>query len=443
VFDLLQVGVDDRSNTLIVRGRDRSLVGKVQNLAASLDVPTPVAGNVHVLYLKNAAASDVAKTLRNILSGDTAAAPTQAGQPGKPAAEGGPGMVQADAASNTLIITAPEAVFTNLKAVVEKLDVRRAQVLVEALIAEISADKAAEFGIQWLYLNRLNSANLSAIGAFGNSSTTSNIAAVAANPIGVAQGLTLGLVHGTINVPGIGEITNLNLLARALKTTTNANILSTPTLLTLDNEEAKMSVGSNVAFATGSFTTPNTVASGNGVVSPFTTFQRQDVGLLLKVRPQISQGGTVRLQISQEVSKLRPAADPTLAQTDKRAIDSTVLVDSGQIVVLGGLIDDQVQDTEDRVPLLGDIPGLGHFFRYTTRQHTKTNLMVFLRPIIVRDAATAAAVTNPRYEYILGLEKASAPPHHVVLPDESSPTLNDSTRPGNVKGPEDKTHATP
>jgi len=429
VLDLPQVAVDDRSNSLIVRGRDRSLIGKVQNLVATLDVPTLVAGNVHVIYLKNAQAVEVAKTLRNILNADTSV-------PSQPAAAGvktgqdssGPGMIQADSASNALIITAPEAVFNNLRSVIEKLDVRRAQVLIEALIVEVSADKAAQFGIQWMHLT-----SNGVIGGFGNSGSN-NIGTVAANPASATQGFNLGVVNGTVKlgtdstiVDSLGNkfttpaavLYNLGMLATALETDANANILSTPTLLTLDNEEAKISVGSNVPFQTGSYS----ISSGASA-SPFTTIERKDVGLILKVKPQISEGGTVRLAISEEVSSLQGAGG-VLAATNKRSIDTTVLIDDGQIVVLGGLIEDQVQDTEDRVPLLGDIPLLGHLFRYSNRTHNKTNLMVFLRPTIIRDSATAAAVTDARYDYIVGVQKASAPPHKLMLPDAAPPVLSE------------------
>jgi general secretion pathway protein D len=449
-LDLFQVGMDKRSNSLIVRGRDRSLISKVQNLIATLDVPTPVAGNVHVIYLKNAQAVEMAKTLRNILTSDTAAVAQSSATVQPPVASGakyttsqelGPGMIQADAASNALIITAPEAIYNNLKEVIEKLDVRRVQVLVEALIAEVQADKAAEFGIQWLYLDGLNDKGKAAIGGFGNSSSTTNIGVIASNPAAAAQGFNIGLVRGTITIPGIeGEIANLGALARALVSTTNANILSTPTILTLDNEEAKISVGSNVPFLTGQYS----LTGNSGTASPFQTIERKDVGLSLKVKPQISQGGTVRLQISQEVSKLKQqSVDPTLASTDKRAVDSTVLVDDGQIVVLGGLIEDQVQEGEDRVPLLGDIPVLGHLFRYKTRDHTKTNLMVFLRPVIVRNADDAAAVTNPRYDYILGQQKSVEPAHHLILPDIPNPMLGDQSKWEKVSPPKDKSSASP
>ncbi len=439
-FEMLQVGVDDRSNSLIVRGRDRSLISKVQNLAASLDVPTPAAGNVHVIYLKNAQALEMAKTLRNIVNSDSTSltpAQTPATQPGKTQAgqDSGPGMIQADPGSNALIITAPEAIFNNLKAVVEKLDVRRAQVLVEALIVEVSADKAAEFGIQWFGATSTNGLlNGSTLGAmFGNSSATTNIGIIAANPAATAAAAT------GFNI-GLFKSDSLGLLARALETEAGGNILSTPTLLTLDNEEAKISVGSNVPFATGSFTTPT--AASPTTASPFTTYELKDVGLTLKVKPQISEAGTVRMQISQEVSQLRSATDPTLAATDKRSIESNVLVDDGQIIVLGGLIQNQVTDGEDSVPVLGDIPVLGHLFRYSTRKQNKTNLMVFLRPQIVRTAAQASAVTSPRYDYILGQQKATTPPHHPMLPDLSPPMLgNDmnssSLSPANIPAPAD------
>lgn len=420
----LDVGVDVRSNSLILRGRDRSLISRVRNLVAGLDVPTSVAGNVHVLYLKNAEAVTMAETLRRIVAADAASPTTTTAATGTAGTtatgtttttgrstttvEAGPGMVQADAASNALIITAPEAVFKNLKAVVERLDVRRAQVLVEALIVEISADKAAEFGIQWAGATGANGSGNQVFGVFGTSGS-SNIGAVAVNPLLAASGFSVGVFNDK----------SLGVLARALETEAGANILSTPTLLTLDNEEARISVGSNVPFLTGQYAVTGSTTSA----SPFSTYERKDVGLVLKVKPQISEGGTVRLQISQEVSKLRPSADPTLSATDKRSIDSTVLVDDGQIVVLGGLIDDQVSDAEDRVPLLGDIPGLGHLFRYNSRKHSRTNLMVFLRPQVVRDAATAAQVSHKRYDYIRGQEVAAAPRHKPLLPDVEVPLL--------------------
>jgi general secretion pathway protein D len=424
----LDMAVDARSNSLILRSRNRNLISRVVSMVASVDTRTPAAGNVNIMYLRNAEATKVAETLRRILAGDssppqaTPQTPSATGAAGaaRPVAaaaavaDSGPSMIQADAASNSLIITASEAVFANLKAVVEKLDVRRAQVLVEALIVEISAEKATEFGIQWFDASGAPKSNNSSkfFGGFANSGGPTNLANVAASPQNAVKGLSIGLVNGTLTLPGVGTILNLGVLARALETQADVNILSTPTLMTLDNEEAKISVGSNVPFSTGQYTTTGSV------VAPFQTIERRDVGLTLRVKPQISEGGTVRLQIYQEVSKLRQGTeDVTLATTDKRSIESMVLVDDGQILVLGGLIEDTLQDVKDKVPLLGDIPVLGQFFRYNTQKRGKTNLMVFLRPLVVRDSRDAVAVTHPRYDHIMGVQRnASASEDKPMLP---------------------------
>jgi general secretion pathway protein D len=424
----LDVAVDVRSNSLILRSRNRSLISRVQNTIAALDKETPVAGNVHVVYLKNAEAVKVAETLRRIMAVDTSPAQAPAAANGARPAAGGPavpadsgaGMIQADAASNSLIITASEAVFNNIKAVIEKLDMRRAQVLVEALIAEVSAEKATELGIQWFDASGAATSNSSEAKFFGGFGSTgpNNIASVAVNPLGAAKGLNLGVVKGQLTLPGGITIMNLGVLARALQVQADANILSTPTLMMLDNEEAKISVGTNVPFSTGQYNV-------TGTATPFQTIERKDIGLTLKVKPQISEGGTVRLQIYQEVSKLRSGTDNvTLATTDKRSIESMVLVDDGQIVVLGGLIEDQVQNIEDKVPLLGDVPVLGHLFRYNTRKIGKTNLMVFLRPQVVRDSKSAAAVTHPRYDYIVGQQQATATEFKPTLPDANAAILH-------------------
>lgn len=426
VIDRLDVAIEARTNSLILKSRNRALLGRAQALLARLDEPTPVAGNVHVIPLKNAEATKVAQTLRAILTADTSsAAPTPTGQstttPTAKASEApSPGMVQADAASNSLIITAPEAVFTQLKAVVEKLDVRRAQVLVEALVAEISADKAAEFGTQWLIPGGdTGNSGVQGVSLFGPTTGTNVLGAAAmasTNPAGAAgitQGFSVGILHRS------GGNLNLGVLARAMETTAGANILATPTLMTLDNEESKISVGTNVPFSTGSYT-----LTGN-TASPFQTIERRDVGLVLKVKPQITEGGTIRMQIYQELSKLRKITEVNLTDvaTDKRAIESTVLVDDGQVIVLGGLIQDQVEDVEDRVPVLGDIPVLGHLFRYNTRKQGKTNLMVFLRPQVIRDAQSAAQVTLPRYTQTIEAQKASAPTDKTLMPKVSVPIL--------------------
>lgn len=330
-------------------------------------------------------------------------------------------MIQADSASNALIITAPSAVYNNLRAVVELLDVRRAQVFVEALIVEVTADKAAEFGIQWQDLTGLNGTgsqviggtNFGAAGAAGGNiiSASGNIAS------SVGRGLNIGIVNGTTTLPGVGTVLNLGMLARALETDANANILSTPNLLTLDNEEAKILIGQNVPFITGSQLSPGVNAS------PFQTIERKDVGLTLRIKPQISEGGTVKLQIFQEVSNVDSLTNVAGVITNKRSLESTVLVNDGQIIALGGLIQDSVKDSTEKVPFLGDIPFLGALFRYEKRQHTKTNLMVFIRPYVLRTASASQGLTQERYDFLLGEQERGQVSGHLILPSMPAPTM--------------------
>ena len=427
------VVADARSNSVLARAGDSSRLLRVRQLVAMLDTPTSAGGNIHVVYLKNAEAVKLAEVLRAIYAGETAAPAARAPAPPPdtpqlvppapaPAAPLAPGIIQADAATNSIIITAPDAIYNNLRAALEKLDARRAQVYVEALIAEVTADKAAEFGIQWQSLSALGKSNTQAFGGtnFGNSSQ--NIIDLSQNPGLIGSGLNVGVMRGTINIPGIGEILNINVLVRALETDANANILATPTLLTLDNEEAKIVIGQNVPFITGSYA----VSAQATTPTPFQTIERRDVGLTLRIRPQISEGGAVRLQLYQEVSNV---TEPTSAGpiTNKRSVESAVLVNDGQIVVIGGLIQDTVKDGVEKVPGLGDLPVLGNLFRYNTRSRSKTNLMVFLRPTVLRSAQGVESITNDRYDYILG-EQMKAKPAPSVLPDLGSPAL--PPRPG-------------
>jgi general secretion pathway protein D len=292
---------------------------------------------------------------------------------------------------------------------------------VEALIAEITADKAAEFGIQWQNLSGASGSGTSAR-AFGGTNfggAGQNILGIAANPATAGRGLNIGVVKGLVSIPGVGEILNLGLLVRALEANDNANILSTPTLLTLDNEEARIVIGQNVPFVTGQYA----LSGAATTPTPFQTVERRDVGLTLRVRPQISEGGTVRLQIYQEVSSVQDSSNPAGVITNKRAVESMVLVDDGQIVVIGGLIQDSVRDNVEKVPFLGDLPLLGALFTYNKRQRTKTNLMVFLRPTVLRDAQRAESLTSSRYDYILGEQYKAASPHSPPLPDMEAPAL--------------------
>jgi general secretion pathway protein D len=443
----LIVVADTRSNSLLVRAGDPSRMARLRKFVAILDAPTAEAGNIHVVYLKNAEAVKIAETLRAIFSGEVSAptiapnvsrtmtpstlgatpssatqystAPTSFANSGQPsAASGGPGFIQADAATNSIIITAPDAIYNNLRAALDKLDVRRAQVYVEALIAEVGANKSSEFGIQWQDLNGLNQTTAQPFGGTNFGGTGQNIIGIAQNPGTAGPGLNVGVIKGQVSIPGIGQILNLGVLVRALQADTTSNILATPTLLTLDNEEAVILIGQNVPFITGQYA----LSGGATTPTPFQTVERHDVGVTLRVKPQISEGGTVRLQIYQEVSNV-DSTSPAGPITNKRAVESTVLVDDGKIVVIGGLIQDTVVDGVQKVPVLGDIPLLGALFRYKTRSHVKTNLMVFLRPTLVRDSRHAEDYSAERYDYIRGEQEQARPAHDAVLPDVKSPVL--------------------
>ena len=427
---------DPRTNSVIVRSENPERIARVQAIVKQLDVPTGAAGNIHVIYLKNAEATRVAQTLRAILSGEAsigpgtsappppgaaAPAPGTAAPPQSVAASTGGGGIVADPASNAVIISAPDAIVAHLKAVIDKLDVRRAQVYVEALIVELTADRAAEFGIQWQAINDLAANRSQLFGGtnFGARGSGTNIIDASINPANVAPGINIGVVRGQITLPGIGTIANLGALARALASDTNANILSTPNLLTLDNEEAKIVIGQNVPFITGQYAQTGSATTA----TPFQTIERRDVGLTLRIKPQISEGGAVRLQIFQEVSSVQDRLNVAGIITNKRSIESTVLVDDGQIVALGGLVQDNTTAGVDRIPLLGDLPLVGSLFRYDTRRQTKTNLMVFLRPLVLRDSTAHGGVTTERYRQLLGEQEKSQPPSHPVLPDIQGPRL--------------------
>ena len=417
---------DARTNSLLLRTENKEKLDRVRDLAEKLDTETGTLGNMHVVYLKNAEAVKLAQTLRAVLSGDTSAAASAS--PASPAAAtgvsgaasftavsgsssgpSGGGMIQADAATNALIITAPSNIYNNMRAVIDLLDVRRAQVYVEALIAEVTVNKAAEMGIQWQGMTGPNSAGDAALGGTNFNSGNTNIinigASIAAGTPSIGTGLNIGLVKGG----------SIGMLARAMETDSNTNILSTPNLMMLDNEEAKITVGENVPFITGS--QMGTTANPN----PFQTIERKDVGLTLKIKPQISEGGTVRLIISQEVSSVQDLTNPAGVITNKRALDTTVLVDDGQILALGGLIQDQVSKGEYKVPLLGDIPILGWLFRYDTRSKNKTNLMIFIRTTILRTAVASQGLTQDRYQYLRDQQQQTQSPWNLILPDMPAP----------------------
>ena len=445
-----------RTNSLILRAANPARLAQVRTLVEKLDQPGSAAasGNLHVVYLKNADATRLANTLRAAMQGQAGAGATMgaglsanslvggtstatgtsstlgsglgatssgagltAGQSSTLATTGG--QIQADPSTNSLIITAPEPQYRQLRAVIDQLDGRRAQVLVESLIAEVDANKAAQFGIQW---QNVMGQKGSAVGILGT-----NFGSDGNNLLNLAiKGGSGTVVPGAgLNVATASQVNGvyvLNSLANFLQTNAESNILSTPTLLTLDNEEAKIVVGQNVPFVTGQYTNNNTV---NGAVNPFQTIERRDVGLTLRVKPQISETGNVKLTIYQEVSSVVNSSVGATSGliTNKRSIESNVLVQDGSIVVLGGLLADEYANNGAGVPWLSNIPVLGALFRNESRERKKTNLMVFLRPVVLRDSDATEALSTTRYQQMLGAQQGSHQPATPVLPVSNTMTL--------------------
>ncbi|MDI9331620.1 MAG: type II secretion system secretin GspD [Alphaproteobacteria bacterium] len=435
---------EQRSNSLILRAANPARLMQARSLAEKLDRPggPAAAGNIHVVYLKNADATKLANTLRAALAVDgrgvtgttgvTGLSPVGANNPvaspglsntgslgnsGQATASTTGGQIQADPATNSLIISAPEPVYRQLRAVIDQLDGRRAQVLVESIIAEVDANKASQFGVQWQNAIGSQGGNVGIIGTnFSTGGIANNILSISRGNQAPGAGLNIGTGRQ------IDGNTVLTSLANFLQQIGGSNILSTPTLLTLDNEEAKIVVGQNVPFLTGQFTTNTTNA---GTVNPFQTFERRDVGITLKVKPQISETGTVKLTIFQEVSSVvtNSIGSTSGLITNKRSIESNVLVDDGQVVVLGGLLSDEYNGSSDQVPGLGNVPILGALFRSESRERRKTNLMVFLRPVVLRDAAAAENLSGDRYQNMLGLQRQTHVPASGPMTVENNMTL--------------------
>ncbi len=475
--DRLTITADARSNAVIVRSEDSNRLFRVKALIADLDKPSAAPGNIRIVYLKHADATQVAQTLRRVLGAEGGGAPTPSaaqtqaspfasllptnspGASAQPSAlssavaslngagsahtfnasgslpqlsansqtafTAGGATVYADTATNSLVISAPTATYNNLRSVIEQLDVRRAQVFIEAVIAEVTADRAAEFGIQWQALEGLNKSNTQGFGGTNFGGQGTNILQLSADPTSAGRGLNLGLVRGAFTFRGV-EIANLGLLVRALQNDSSSNVLSTTTLLALDNEEARFSSGQNVPLLTGAFQATGSSNNGN---TPFQTIERKDIGLILRVRPLITDAGTIRLQLFQEVSTI---GDPIVAtqqnivgtfNINKRVLESTVLADDGQIVVLGGLLQEGLTNGQDKVPVLGDAPLIGGLFRYDTRKRNKTNLMVFLRPTVLRDAVRTGAISVDRYQALGREQMQNEAPPRPMLPPMSNPVL--------------------
>jgi general secretion pathway protein D len=392
----MTIVADDRTNSVLVSGEKNKRL-RIRALITHLDTPLENGGDTRVRYLHYADAEELATKLQAQFKEQV--------QEGVPPAEAGDITIWADQATNALIVTAPPKLMRSLMSVVDKLDIRRYQVLLEAIIVEVSAEKAANLGVTWA----IGDANLENAAGITNFDGVTGVAGLASaigggseglGSIAVPSGITLGL--GRISSSGLSFVA----LIEALEADTNTNIMGTPILTTLDNEEAEIRVGQEVPFVTGSFSNTGGAA---GAVNPFQTVEREQVGLSLKLTPQINEGGAVRLSIEQEISSVSDSTQAVDLITNNRTINTSVIVEDGGILVLGGLIQEELREKEQRVPLLGSIPLLGVFFRSTSTQKVKTNLMFFIRPTILRDEQQASFATNSKYNYMRDLQLLREP----------------------------------
>jgi len=465
--------VENRTNSLIVRAPNQSRMATALSIIDKLDQPTPnggPAGNIWVVYLKNADAVKMAELLRAAISagssgnggggpsGGTGGSATADGRttitqnPNAPSGTSGTaggasaqsttpvaasarpstgGQVQADPATNSLIITASEPVYRQMRQVIDQLDVRRAQVYVEALMITVDATKAADIGFQWQGL--LGAGGNSYVGAGTNFGSTGNLLDTAVTAGTLAAGGTTTttttsssstsaskILGNGLNlgwVPKINGIYTLAALAHFLETNAGGNVLSTPNLIAMDNEEAKIVVGQNIPLVTGSFTSTGGSSSS---VNPFQTVERQDVGITLRIKSQVGENGTVRMTIYEENSSVSLTSDQT---TNKTSVETYVTVDDGSMIALGGLIKDDFSDNQSGVPLLQSIPILGNLFKSQNRTHKKSNLMLFLRPLVIRTQADADKLTMNRYDAIRAQQQSAQPDHSYVMRINDAPVV--------------------
>ena len=424
----VKVVADDRTNSVLVSGEASQRL-RLKTLVTHLDTPLEAGGDTQVRYLRYADAEKISQKLREQLQGITAAvgASGAAGAPAVAMASGGDKSVSiwAEPQTNALVVTAPPKVMRSIMSIVDRLDIRRAQVLVEAIIVEMSVNKAADLGVNWVIGDRDKDGNLLPAGGFINPVDGTGLGQIlqgVLNPESVQSlpsGLTLGV--GQIVEGGFSWAA----LVRAISGTGNTNIIATPSIVTLDNEEAEIKIAQEVPFITGQYTNTGT-GGGTGSVNPFTTVQREEVGNILKITPQINEGDSVLLKIAQEASSIAASSQQVSSTdliTNKRTISTKVMVENGGIIVLGGLISDEVRESKSQVPLLGSIPIIGELFKTRSVDKVKTNLMVFIRPRILRNGIDAAIETNAKYNYV---RKQQVEQHDGRVPlmwSEHQPTL--------------------
>jgi len=397
----VRVVAEERTNRLILRG-EKSARMRVKGLIKELDLPVEARGSTQVIYLRHADAAKLADILRGVVTGKAVSSSksksssnrgrTTTSRSASTGSSSNGITIQPDETLNALVVKADPADMAEIRSIIDQLDVRRAQVLIEAAIIEITGTVGKGFGVQWGAVNDQNligGVNFSNVG----NSLNSLIAAATDSVSGAATGLASGITLGGGKVDSEGKV-EFAMILQAISSATNTNLLSTPSIMTLDNEEASIIVGENVPFVTGS----QLSSSGD---NPFQTIERKDVGLTLKITPQVSAGSTIRLQVEQETSNVTSTAESINATdvvTAKREIKTTVLANDGQIIVLGGLMKEDIETSESKVPILGDIPLLGVLFRSTQKTHVKRNLVVLLHPTIIRTAEKADAITRRYYE---------------------------------------------
>jgi len=411
----ITLAADDRTNSILMSGERASRL-KIRATIAHLDTPLEnEAGNTHVIYLKYAKAKDLAAILSGVQKKQAATSKKKA--PKAIAAKKTAFDIQADEATNALIITAGPDIIRRMKSIIRQLDIRRAQVLIESIIAEINTNRNKDFSSQLASIpdpDNPSSSNPIGASTFGNNAGLLGL--LSGDTTAIASAITQGITLGAAGVNGSNQFA---FILRALTTDAATNILSTPNIVTMDNQEASIVVAQNVPFLTGSFTT-----NAAGATNPFQTIERQDVGITLKVTPQINDGNTIKLDIDQETSSVsQSAAANGGIITNRRAITTSVLIEDGEILILGGLIEETLRDQVSKVPLLGDIPLLGWLFRSHTSSKDKQNLMIFIRPSIMRDAGAATFHTNRKYNYLRAQQIDAGTNGFGLLKDENTPIL--------------------
>jgi len=405
---------DARTNSVLIGG-DKNERLRLRTLIAHLDTPLEDGGDTQVRYLRYANAEDLATKLQQHFSTRGAVA-SQA-----PTASSGPDEISvwADTQTNAVIINAPPKTMRSIMQIIDQLDIRRAQVLVEAIIVEVIANAQNELGVSWAIEGEGSNTPI----AVTNFSDFMNGVVQLGSAAGAGTADPTGLIQDGITV-GVGRISDSGVsfaaILRALEGNADTNIISTPSIVTTDNEEATLNVGQEVPFVTGSYST----TGGAGAVNPFQTIQREQIGVKLAITPQINEGNSLVLAISQEISSIAASSSGAVDLiTNQRIVETTVIVDDGEILVLGGLLEDVLRESSQSVPVLGKIPLLGGLFRSRKTEKVKTNLMIFIRPTILRDAAQTAIQTNAKYNFIRGIQQGNQLYDVQLMPGQRRPML--------------------